>query len=118
MKLLIVALLCCLAGCKSATAPATPPAPGYSSSDDQTLGQSLAALNAFVNQEKTNYATLTVTQQATEKPILNSLIDATTIANAAYVAFHQGSGTLASAQTAYASAQAKETALTAAKGVQ
>src|SRR5271170_1228158 len=107
MKLRIMAqsflLVCCLTGCKPATST-TPPAalaPGYSSTDDQTLGQSLAALVGFITQEKANYAALNPTQQATEKPYLNSLIDATDIANAAYSAFHAGTGTLAQAQVAY-----------------
>lgn len=119
-KYLLLLTLLAPIGCKSATST-TPPAalaPGYSSQDDQVLGQSLASLNAFVLQEKTNYAALAPAQQAAEKSILNALIDATDVANATYTAFHQGTGTLAQAQVAYATAQSKETALNANKGVQ
>lgn len=118
MKFRILALSLALLpmfGCGAVSAPATPPAPGYSSAADQTLGQSLAALNAFVLQEKINYAQLTAAQQAPEKAALNALIDATNIANAAYTAFHAGTGTLAQAQTALTTAQGAQGQLTAKK---
>lgn len=103
--------------CRTATSPTPPLAPGYLNSADQTLGQSLAAVNAFVTQEKANYAQLTPAQQATEKPYLNTLIDATAAADMAYTAYHQGSQTLAQAQTAYNQAQTAQNALSANKGV-
>ena len=108
MKLRTLALsllLLPLLGCPAANSPTPPLAPGYSSPADQTLGQSLAALNAFVMQEKINYAQLTVAQQAPEKAVLNALIDATNIANQAYTNFHAGTGTLATAQANLQTAQ-------------
>lgn len=106
-----------LFGCGAVSAPPAPPAPGYSSPADQTLGQSLAALNAFVGQEKINYAALTVAQQTPEKPFLNALIDATNVANAAYTAFHENTGTLATAQADLSTALTAQGKLTANKGV-
>jgi hypothetical protein len=108
-----------LAGCPSATTT-TPPAavaPGYTSSADQTLGESLAAVNAFVNQEKINYAGEPPVQQGTEKPYLNGLITATNLANASYQAFHAGTQTIAQAQAALTAAQAAQANLAAANGV-
>jgi uncharacterized lipoprotein NlpE involved in copper resistance len=105
-----------LLGCANQK-PVQAPAPGYTSTTDQTLGQSLAAVNAFVQQEKVNYASLSPSQQSVEKPYLNTLIDATNIANATYVAFHQGSATLQQAQTAFNTAENAQQALTANKGV-
>lgn len=104
-----------LVGCATATAPPVPLAPGYSSPADQTLGQSLAAVNGFVNQEKINYAAKPPATQAAEKAYLNSLIDATNIANVAYVAFHAGTQTLAQAQAALTTAQNSQAVLAAQK---
>lgn len=103
-------------GCLHPSTPA-PLAPGYSSPADQTLGQALAAVTAFRDQEKINYAGLSATKQAAEKPYLNSLIDATNVANTTYVAFHSGTATLAQAQSALTAAQNAQTALAANKGV-
>lgn len=121
MKLALLSVFLALPlmfGCNVATST-TPPAalaPGYSNADDQKLGQSLAAVNAFITQEKINYAELTAAQQAPEKPFLNALIDATNLANQAYMAYHAGSGTIAQAQTAVANAQAAQGKLAAQKG--
>jgi len=117
-KALVTFLLAfCILGCKSSTAPAVPPAPGYLNSADQTLGESLAAVNAFANQEKINYAAEPATQKSIEKPYLNGLITATNLANAAYQAYHAGTQTLAEAQQALASAQSAQANLSAANGV-
>lgn len=117
--ILLPLLILPLAGCPAAssTTPSAALAPGYLNSADQILGESLAAVNAFVNQEKINYAAETPAQQATEKPYLNGLITATDLANGAYLAYHQGSQTLPQAQAAFASAQQAQTALTTASGV-
>ena len=118
--LLTFCLLLPMIGCTAATST-TPPAalaPEYLSTADQTLGQSLAAVYAFVTQERTNYASLTATQQASEKTILNNLITATDYANTAYVAYHAGTQTLAQAQAALTTAQTAQSALATAKGVQ
>ena len=110
LALLALCLPLILAGCPSSTI--TPPtAPGYLNSTDQTLGESLAALNAFVNQEKTNYASLTATQQAAEKTYLNSLIEATNAANVAYLAYHAGTQTQAQASAAIVNAQTAQATL-------
>lgn len=106
-------------GCKAASSN-TPPAslaPGYSSVADQTLGEGLAAVNAFVNQEKINYAEEAPVAQAAEKSLLNNLITATNIANVAYTAFHAGTGTLPEAQKDLTSAQSAQASLAAQKGV-
>lgn len=123
---LAAAMLVAAAGCNaSANTPPTALAPGYSSVADQQLGQSLAAANALVLTEKDNYqcapaaatrqTCLTAAQQAAEKSTLNTFIDAVTVANAAYSAFHAGSGTLATAQTAMSSATTAQSNLTASK---
>jgi len=117
MKRSLIALALCLPllfGCKTATTT-QPLAPGYLNSADQTLGASLAALNAFVNQEKVNYAALPLAQQASEKTLLNDLITATNLANAAYTSYHAGTGTESAAQTALGQAQTAQATLVTAK---
>ena len=114
-----LALPLLLAGCATATAPIPPVAPGYLSAADQTLGESLAAVNAFVTQEKVNYAQETATAQATEKPYLNGLITAVDLANAAYVSYHSSptAANLTAAQNALTNAQTAQAALAKSKGV-
>lgn len=116
---LLLLLLCApLSGCSATSAtPAATLAPGYSSTADQTLGEALAAVNAFVNQEKVNYAAMTPTSQAAEKNFINNLITATNIADSAYTSFHLGTGTLPAAQQALVTAQNAQAALAAQKGV-
>lgn len=116
-----------LVGCPSATTPTPPLAPGYQNSDDQLLGQSLAAVNAFRKSEEGNYncdataaaanTCLTAAQKASEKTLLNNFIQVVNLANQAYTAYHAGTQTLAQAQAAEQSAESAQTALTAAKGV-
>ena len=117
MKRLALCLILALplTGCPASNAPTPPVAPGYINAQDQQIGEALAALNGFVNQEKVNYAAMPPVQQGKEKPILNDLITAVNIANASYQAFHAGSQTEAQAQTAINAAQAKQTTLVAAK---
>lgn len=104
-------------GCNAtSTTPPAALAPGYSNAADQQLGQALAAVNAFVTQEKINYTQLTVAQQAPEKALLNALIDATNLADAAYAAYHAGQQTIAQAQAALNTAQAAQTKLATQKG--
>lgn len=122
MKATLLALALCIPmlGC-GAVQTTTPPAalaPGYSSAADQTVGEGLAAVNSFVKQEVINYNAMTAAQQAPERTTLNALISATDLANAAYTAFHAGTGTLPAAQTALTTAQNAQTALAASKGVQ
>lgn len=120
MKRFLLCLpLFCLLGCPSATTT-TPPAalaPGYSNSADQQLGQDLAAVVGFTDQEKINYAQLSATQQDAEKSYLNTLINSVNAANAAYNAYHQGVQTLAQAQLALATAQNAKNAVQQVKGV-
>lgn len=121
-KILALTLCLCMApilGCPSATTttPTAALAPGYSSQVDQTLGQTLGALSAFVTNEKRNYNELSVERQAPEKPYLNTLIEAVNVANATYLAFHQGTTTLAQAQTELLKAETAQSALVAQKGI-
>lgn len=107
-----------LLGC-GAVRTTTPPAAlgqGYANTDDQNLGQALAAVNAFVTQEKINYGQLTDAQRVVEKPYLNALIDATTLADAAYSSYHAGTQTLVQAQAAEKTAEAAQTKLATQKG--
>lgn len=120
-RILAIALGLCIlpVGCqKTINAPTQPPAPGYSSSGDQTAGQTLAAIAAFAHYESTvNYPALTPAQQSVEKPYLKSLIDAVNLANITYLAFHNGTQTLAQAQAAISAASIAQNALVANKGV-
>ena len=113
--------ICILAlpGCKTATSttPAQALAPGYLNPADQTLGETLAALNGFAQQEKLNYATETPAIQATEKAPLNVFITSVDLANAAYTAYHKGTQTQAQAANAINNAQTAQTTLVAAQGV-
>lgn len=110
---LILLLALPLTGCPSAntTTPPAAIAPGYSSPADQTLGQSLAAVVAFTNQEKANFAALPTAKQDAERPYLNSLIMAVNAADSAYLAFHAGTQSITQAQAALSKAQSAQTAL-------
>lgn len=121
MKVLGTCLLslALLTGCKTATSTTAPQAlaPGYSSSTDQTLGETLAALNGFATQESANYQTASADIKAAEKAPLNAFILAVNLANASYVAYHSGTQTQAQAQAAVTNAQSAQTTLIAAQGV-
>lgn len=82
-----------------------PLAPGYLNTTDQTMGEALAALNAFANQEKVNFAALPADKQTVERPFLNDLIAATNLANEAYRNYHGSTMTQQQAQTAITVAQ-------------
>ena len=101
MKLRNLVLLCCLLpmGCTS-TAPPPPVAPGYLNSTDQQLGSTIAAADAFYNKLQSDQAAGTFKPTAQEVTALNALQQALTVANPAYLAYHNGSGTLAAAQNA------------------
>lgn len=118
-RILSIALCLCMVpifGCQPATST-TPPAalaPGYSSQFDQTAGQSLAAAHALVSKGVADYPSLTPSQQATEKPILNAFVTAVNAADAVYLAFHNGAATQAQVQAQLnnvATAQAAYTAV-------
>lgn len=98
---LLFCLLLPLAGCPSTT-QTTPPAaiaPGYTSTFDQTAGQTLAAAHALVKKAVADYPTLTMGQQAKEKPVLNAFVLAVNTADAIYLQFHSGAATQAQVQT-------------------
>lgn len=116
-----------LLGCPSATAPTPPLAPGYLNSQDQILGQALAAVNGFRSSEEGNYncdtaakassTCLTATQKAAEKIPLNNFIQVVNLANVAYTAYHAGTQTLTQAQAAEQAAESAQGTLAAVKGV-
>lgn len=121
MKRITMVLAACLlslpmTACKT-VATNTPPAPGYSAPADQTAGQDLAALNGFVLQARDNYAASSAVIQAKEKTALNAFIKSVDLANAAYTAYHAGTGTLSAAQVKITLAQNNQTALVAAQGM-
>ena len=116
---LALTLVIPLAGCPvAATTPAQATAPGYLNATDQTLGETLAAISAFVTTESTvNYPAETPAQQAVQKPYLNALITLTNSASALYLQYHAGTATLSQVQTAVTMAQGAQTNLTNAKGI-
>lgn len=102
MKRILLCLALCLplTGCPTASTT-TPPAalaPGYTSQFDQTAGQTLAAAHALVTKAIADYPSLTPTQQASEKPILNAFVSAVNAADTVYLAFHNGTATQAQVQ--------------------
>ncbi len=115
---ILIVLLTLMSGCvRTVSVPPAPVANGYSSAADQTLGESLAALHAFVTQERVNYQALTADGQAREKTALNALIAAVNVADNAYIAFHAGTQTIQQAQDALGKAQTAQAELTKVKGV-
>ncbi len=110
---LCLLLLLPLAGCPNASSPTPPLAPGYSSTFDQTTGQTLAAAHALVTKAVADYPKLTLTQQATEKPILNAFISAVNVADTVYLEFHAGTATQAQVQAQLAAVQSAQNAYTA-----
>lgn len=127
--ILLLPIVLLMTGCRPASTTTSPAAlaPGYSSIADQKAGQDLAALNGFVNSEQGNFkcdatakaadTCLNQSQQDTERPYLNSLIEATNVANALYVAFHQGTETLDQVQSALTKAEQAQSTLVTNKGV-
>ena len=107
-SLLLVAVLA-ISGCKPATGPTPPLAPGYSNQADQTMGQTLAAAHAFYSQIQRDTSVGTFVPSQAEKVALNDLAIAINIAQTAYVAFHNGQGTQAAAQTAIDQVVVKQT---------
>lgn len=107
-SLLLVAALA-ISGCKPATGPTPPLAPGYSNQADQTMGQTLAAAHAFYSQIQRDTAAGTFFPSPAEKTALNDFGVAINVAQTAYVAFHNGQGTQAAAQTAIDQVVVKQT---------
>lgn len=111
--LAVLALSIAMAGCAKPNSPTPPLAPGYQNTSDQTMGQTLAAANAFYNRIQTDSAAGTVTLSAAEKTALNALATALNIANPTYLAFHNGTATQAAAQSAINDVTAKQQAVQA-----
>jgi hypothetical protein len=106
------ALLLCLLlpiGCATATAPTPPLAPGYTNSTDQNLGATLAAADAFYNKLQADQKAGTFTPTAAEVTALNALQQALSVANPIYLAYHNGTGSLAAAQSAVANVSTAQT---------
>ena len=87
-------------GCNPATAPTPTLAPGFSTSTDQQLGSTLAAADQFYNRLQTDQKAGTFKPTAAEVTALNGLQAALAEANPVYLAYHNGTGTLAAAQAA------------------
>src|SRR5665213_314198 len=92
-------------GCATATSPTPPLAPGYSNQADQTMGQVLAAGNAYYQRIQKDTVSGVYFPSPTEKSILNAVASALNIANQTYLAYHNGTATQAQAQTAIDLAQ-------------
>ena len=116
--ILALALFVPLAGCKTA-ATAPPLAPGYLNQADQTMGQALAGAEAFYQKIQQQSAAGTVALSAGEKKVLNDLGTAINAADPLYLAYHNGQGTQAAAQTAIDQVTAQQAVVQAAiPGVQ
>jgi hypothetical protein len=103
MKRTLSILLCSvlmLGGCVKTTSPAGPPAPGYTNSYDQTFADILAPANAFFNRLHDDQIAGTFKPTQAEVNVLNSLQSSLAIANPAYLAYHNGTGSLTTTQNA------------------
>jgi hypothetical protein len=112
MKLALLSIFLALplmAGCAKSTASTPPLAPGFSNSADQTLGTTLAAADAFYNKLQTDQAAGTFKPTAAEVTALNALQLALSAANPIYLAYHNGTGSLAAAQDAVNKVSAAQT---------
>ena len=90
-------------GCATAKAPTPPTAPGFSTTDggwDQQLGSTLAGADQFYNKLQADQKAGTFKPTAAEVTALNALQTALVAANPVYLAYHNGTGTLAAAQAA------------------
>lgn len=102
--------LVAVSGCNKTTT--TPPtAPGYLNQADQQMGTVLAAAHAFYQQIYTNIQQGTYTPSPTEKTALNQFGNTLNVAQGAYLAYHNGTGSEVAAQTAVSQVQAQQAAL-------
>lgn len=106
---LVLILGLALAGCTPINSPTPPLAPGYSNQADQVMGQTLAGAHAFYQKIQQDSAAGSVVLSGQEKTALNDLGVSINVAQAAYLAFHNGTGTQASAQAAVDQVSAKQT---------
>jgi hypothetical protein len=96
-------------GCVTATAPAGPVAPGFSNSTDQQMGSTLAAADQFYNRLQADQVTGAFKPTSAEVTALNTLQQALAVANPIYLAYHNGTGTLAAAQQAISNVSTAQT---------
>ena len=113
MKKFLLPLVLLLAGCHAATST-TPPvalAPGFSSQADQTVDQILVGARVFYVsiQDSVNAQTYTPTPAALKA--LNDFGVALNTAETVYLAYHNGTATLAQAQAAAATVSTQQTAV-------
>jgi hypothetical protein len=114
--LIAIALCLPLAACK--TAQTTQPlAPGYTSQADETIGRSLAAARGYYVQIQSDIQSGKYKPGATELAAYNSFGLTLNTAEVAYLAFHNGTGTLLAAQSAANQVATQQAALQAAAGV-
>lgn len=109
--LMLTALM--FSGCKTVTTT-QPLAPGYTSQADQTIGKTLAAARGYYVQIQADVTSGKYTPDATERAAYNSFAFTLNTAEAAYLAYHNGTGTLAAAQTATNQVATQQAALQAA----
>jgi len=109
--LISACLLLPIAGCKTASSPTPPLAPGYQNTADQTIGETLAAAHAFYAQIQADAASGKYPPSDTEKAALNAFGVTLNTAQIAYLAYHTGTGTEAAAQAAATQVQTQQTAL-------
>lgn len=114
-KLAVMALgflfgIVALAGCKQTTSTA-PLAPGFNNATDQTIGEVLASAHAAYTRLQQDVVAGKWTPSATEKTALNSFALALNTADSTYLAYHNGTATLAQAQAAAQTVTDQQTAL-------
>ena len=105
-----------LTGCPQPNSTPNPAllAPGYLSQADQTMGQTLAAANAFYNRIQQDSAAGKITLSQPEKTAMNALGLSLNIANGTYLSYHNGTATAAQAQSAIDTVSQKQQAAQAA----
>jgi len=114
----VLSLLLCLAflGCThttATTAPAGAIAPGYFNTADQQMGQALAAADAFYRRIQANVTNGTMTLTPAESHAMSDLYIALNMANATYLAYHNGTGSAATAQADINAVTTKQQAVVA-----
>jgi hypothetical protein len=114
MKRILLALpLLLILGCHAATST-TPPAalaPGFSSQADQTLDQILVGAHGFYTSIQGSVNAGTYTPSPTTLTALNDFGTVLNTADTVYLAYHNGTATLAQAQAAAATLQTQQATL-------
>ena len=109
-SLILMAVLA-VSGCKPATGPTPPLAPGYTNQVDQTMGQTLAAAHAFYQTLQQDTVAGNFFPSPAEKTALNALAASLNVAQPIYIAYHNGTATQAQAQAAVADVVQKQSTL-------